>query len=444
MELRDFIVTPLVIMLVYVIAYIIRPHITDQLNRKYYFPAFTVKILGALALGMLYQFYYGGGDTFNFHTIGSRYIWEAFMDSPGKGFELLFSNGEYTGSTYQYSSKIYFYRDSSSFFVIRVATIFDLLTFSTYSATAVCFAVFSFFGSWAFFLAMYRQTPHLHKLIAIAILFIPSVVFWGSGLLKDTLTFACLGFMTYACSNLFIFHRQRIFSFVLLVFSAWVIFSVKKYVLLCFIPAAFLWLYVKQIAMIKSLVFKLLMLPFVTGLIVVIGYLSVDLISRDDPRYALDKIAETSRITAYDIGFYTGKDAGSGYSLGDLDGSFSGMMKLTPQAINVSLFRPYLWEVRNPLMLLSALESAMLLFLTGYVIVKKRTSIFDAFKNPHVAFCLFFSFSFAFSVGISTFNFGTLSRYKIPLLPFYTLSLIYIYYFHENNDKKTGELEATE
>ena len=443
MEARDLIVTPILLILVYIGAYVARPWFTDPVIRKYYFPAITLKIFGALALGFLYQFHYGGGDTFNFHTIGSRYIWEAFIDSPSKGIDLLFSNGEFSGSTYEYASKIYFYRDPSSFFVIRVATIFDLLTFSTYSSTAILFSIVSFLGSWAFFIAMYRQTPHLHKLIAMAILFIPSVVFWGSGLMKDTLTFACLGFMTYACSNLFIRHRKRIISLLLLVVSAWVIFSVKKYILLCFIPAAFLWLYVKQINMIKSAVFKLMMLPFVAGLIIVVGYFSVDLISRDDPRYALDKIAETSRITAYDIGFFTGRDAGSNYSLGDLDGTVSGMVKLTPQAINVSLFRPYLWEVRNPLMLLSALESAALLLLTAYVIIKKRTSLFETINNPNVAFCLFFSLSFAFAVGISTFNFGALSRYKIPLLPFYSLSLIYIYY-NRNNDKKTEVFEPTE
>ncbi len=443
MELRDLIVTPLILILVYVGAYMMRLWYTDSVNRKYFFPALTLKIFGAIALGLLYQFYYGGGDTFNFHTIGSRFVWEAFWDSPVKGFDLLFSEGEFSARTYEYASKIYFYQDQSSFFIIRIATLFDLLTFSSYSGTAVLFAVFSFVGSWAFFSAMYRQKPQLHFWIAVAILFIPSVIFWGSGLLKDTMTFACLGLMTYSVSNLFIKHYRKIGSFVLLLISAWIIFSVKKYILLCFLPAAFLWVYVKQINRIKSIVLKILMFPFVAAMVIGIGYYSVSLISEDDPRYALDKIAETSRITAYDIGFYTGRDAGSGYSLGNLDGSMEGMLKLAPQAINVSLFRPYLWEIKNPLMLLSALESILLLLFTGYVIVKKRSKVIQSLGDPNVAFCLLFSLTFAFAVGVSTFNFGTLSRYKIPLLPFYTLSLIYMLNY-KKSDKKVEVLEETE
>ena len=40
-------------------------------------------------------------------------------------------------------------------------------------------------------------------------------------------------------------------------------------------------------------------------------------------------------------------------------------------------------------------------------------------KDPNLVFCLVFSIIFAFAVGISSYNFGALSRYKIPCLPFY-------------------------
>lgn len=421
----------------------VRPHVTDGVNRKYFFPALTLKIFGAIALGFLYQFYYDGGDTFNFHTIGSRVIWEAFWESPGKGFDLLLSRGEYLAGTYGYASKIFFYQDQSSFFVIRIATLFDLLTFSTYSGTAVLFALFSFVGSWAFFGAMYRQAPQLHLHTALAILFIPSVLFWGSGLLKDTVTFSCLGLMTYSISNIFMRRYQKIGSIFLLVISAWIIFSVKKYILLCFLPAALLWIYADRLAKIRSLILKTLIIPVIAILLVGTGYFSIVLIGMDDPRYSLDKIAMTAQITAYDIGFYSGKDAGSGYSLGELDGTFTNMINKAPQAINVSLFRPYLWEIRNPLMFFSAIESFFFLGLTLYAIAKSRSTIFRAMANPVVIFCFVFSLTFAFAVGVSTFNFGTLSRYKIPLLPFYALGIIYLLNY-SNKDKKFSPLETTE
>lgn len=442
MELRDFLVAPIVIILVYVVAYLIRPQLTDAVNRKYFFPALTLRIFGALALGLLYQFYYYGGDTFNYHTHGSRHIWEAFMNSPVLGWKLLWSDGEPIKGAYVYTSSILFYTDPSSFFIVRIASLFDLFTFSSYAATAVLFAVVSFLGAWSLFAAFYRETPQHHPWIAMATLFIPSVIFWGSGLLKDTLTLAAIGFLTLAVSNLFRFNRKKLFSVMLLILSVWILYSVKKYILLCFLPAAILWIYASYLARIKSLVLKVLIVPVIFALLVVSGYYSIILIGKDDPKYSLDRIATTAQVTAHDIGFYTGKDAGSGYSLGELDGTFGNMMSKAPQAINVSLFRPYLWEVKNPLMLLTALESVLLLMATLIVIIRYSGSMFRSLKNPTVLFCFVFSVSFAFAVGVSTFNFGTLARYKIPLLPFYVLALGYIYY--SNKEKKSAALALTE
>ncbi|MBX2947096.1 MAG: hypothetical protein KF725_14795 [Cyclobacteriaceae bacterium] len=443
MELRDLITTPLVLLLVYIIAYLVRPRVTDAVNRKYFFPALTLRIFGALALGFLYQFYYDGGDTFNYHTHGSRHVWEAFMDSPLLGWKLLTSSGEYGQGTYAYASQIPFYTDPSSFFVIRVAALFDLITFSSYSATVVFFAVISFCGAWALFIAFYCHSPQIHRWVALATLFVPSVIFWGSGLLKDTLTLAAVGILTYCADKIFIHRRYSLVTGIVLVLSVLIIYAVKKYILLCFLPALLLWIYADKLSRIRSVVVKILILPLIAFLLIGSGYYAIYLIGKDDARYSLDRIAITAQITAYDIGFYTGKDAGSSYSLGELDGTFFGMLSKAPEAINVSLFRPYIWEVKNPLMLLSALESSLLLFLTVYILYRSRWKFSFLFRNPTVIFCLVFSITFAFAVGVSTFNFGTLARYKIPLLPFYLLALIEIY-FYVKSLRKLSVFERTE
>jgi hypothetical protein len=178
---------------------------------------------------------------------------------------------------------------------------------------------------------------------------------------------------------------------------------------------------------------------------VVIGfaYYTIVKVGEDDARYSISKISETAKVTAYDIRYWSGRDAGSGYVLGELDGTIGSMVRLAPQAINVSLFRPYIWEVRNPLMLLSAIESLCLLAFSIYVIAKKRAYFFRAFSNANVLFTMIFSILFAFAVGVSTFNFGTLARYKIPLLPFFLVALILILDYSKS-DKKLSEFESKE
>lgn len=443
MELRDLVVTPLLLIILGVGAIVVRPYFTDELTRRYFLPAFWCKVIGALALGFLYQYYYAGGDTYNYHTHGSRIVWNTIIDSPSEGLQLLFGKAGYGAQPYKAASRILFITDPSSYFVVRIAAILDLFTFSTYSATALLFSVFSFAGSWMLFKTFYSIKPELHKLIAIATLFIPSMVFWGSGLLKDTLTLGALGLLTYGIKSVFIDKRKGVGLIIMVLLSTILLFEIKRYIILCYLPAALIWIYIGNLSKIRSMAIRIVLLPIIICLAVLSAYFSAALISKNDERYSLDKLAKTAQITAYDIRYYTGKDAGSGYQLGELDGSFSSMLRLAPAAVNVSLFRPYLWEVRNPLMLLSAMESFIFLVLTIYVLVKLRWNIVKALSEPNIIFCLIFSIAFAFAVGVATFNFGTLARYKIPLLPFYSLALIFLIDYL-NRERKTAALESTE
>lgn len=441
MELRDFIVTPLVVILIYAGAYFVRPFVSDSLNRKYFFPGLTVKIIGAIFVGFIYQFYYDGGDTFNFHTVGSRVVWSAFVENPEKGLRLLFSNGQHTGDLFEYSSQILFFRDSSSFLIVRLASLFDLITFSTYTATAALFAVLSFAGMWMFFLTFYRMYPHLHFRLAIASLFIPSVVFWGSGIFKDTVTLAALGFITYSFDALFFRKKPALQYLILLTIGFLVINAIKKYVLLSFLPALLIWFFSRNMYRIKSLIIRILLLPIVILLAISLGYFAVLKVGEDDPRYNLSSLAQTVKITAYDIRYGWGARTGegSGYTLGELDGSWQSMLRLAPQAINVSLFRPYLWEVSNPLMLLSSMEAAAFLVLTMMTLIQVKYRFFKYLLKPEVLFCFVFSIIFAFAVGVSTYNFGSLSRYKIPMMPFYAVALILMWEYSKRDKKNYGQ-----
>jgi hypothetical protein len=443
MELRDFIVTPPLIILLYVIAYIIRPYVTDSITRRYFIAALSVRIFGALALGFVYQFYYSGGDTYNYHTHGSRIVWQAFADDPSLGLKLLASDGKDVRDIYKYATKIPFFSDRSSFAVVKLASVFDLFTFSTYSGTAVLFSIIGFVGSWMLFQTFYLLRPYQHRLIAMACLFIPSVVFWGSGLLKDTITLACLGFCTFAVFRIFIKGQFNFLIVALLLVSIYGLYAIKIYILLTFLPAVIVWVFLFNFSKIKSLVTKLLMLPFVMFVVVLLSYLAMVKASEDNPKYSINTIAKTAQITAYDIRYWTGRNAGSGYTLGELDGTWQSMIKLFPKGVNVSLFRPYLWEVNNPLMFITALEALALLALSAYVLIKTRQNLLGILSNPTVLFCLLFSITFAFAVGVSTFNFGTLARYKIPLLSFYSLALILIYDSWKR-ERKLAAFERTE
>jgi hypothetical protein len=142
----------------------------------------------------------------------------------------------------------------------------------------------------------------------------------------------------------------------------------------------------------------------------------------------MDTILESARTTYVYLtmeGF-----AESRYSLGEFEPSINGVLKLAPAGMNVTLFRPYFWEANKPITLIASMESLLTLLVTLYVIFK--TGIMRTLKsiltNPVILFCVIFSMVFALSVGITSGNFGTLMRYKIPMMPFYFTALVLIYY----------------
>ena len=392
--------------------------------------------MGAIALGVIYQFYYGMGDTLSFHAHGSRHIWEAFMDSPQTGLQIFFSPERYDHNSYSYLSKIWFSEDAKSFFVVRIAFLFDLVTFSSYSGTAVLFAVISFIGGWLLFNTFYPYALAKIKWIAFASLYLPSVLFWGSGLLKDTITLAALGIATYCFHQLLVLRKVKIIEIILLLISLFCLYSIRKFILQAYLPSIFLWTLAVHLKNINLQIIRVLLIPFISVVAMAGSYFAIVVVGDGDKQYSIDKLAMTAKITAYDIRYGWGArmGEGSGYTLGELDGTWQSMLKLAPGAINVTLFRPYLWEVQNPLMIASALESLFILFLTFFFIYKSRGRLFEAIFSPPVLFCFCFAIVFAFAVGVSTFNFGTLARYKIPVIPFYIIGLILL----SNGEKKTN------
>lgn len=436
MGIQDLIISPIFLLILLTISYFVRERKSDEITRKYFFPALALKIIGAISVGLIYQFYYKGGDTFNYFTHGSTHIWDAFLDSPSKAFKLIAAKGEYETDTYAYARKIWFYRDQHSYFVIRIAAIFGIITLNTYSSIALFFAFFSFLGLWSMFRAFMRFFPELHREFAIAIFFIPSVFFWGSGVLKDTLTLGALGFLTYAFIRIFFEKRGIISPTVIILIASYIIYSIKIYILLCFLPAMILWLFIFYLKKTPSKLVRIAITPFVGAVAAMAMYVAVVKVGEENQRYNLDKISYTAEATARWLSYVSEVEGGSGYSLGDFDYSPVGIAQKFPKAIWVSLYRPYMWEVKNPVMLLSALEAFLMLVMTVYLMITTGLRPFFRYigSKPEILFCLLFAISFGGAVGITTYNFGSLVRYKIPMIPFFLMGLFLIR-FYSRKDK---------
>jgi hypothetical protein len=426
LEFKDLFLTPLYLGIFYMIAFGVRKRVTNVYTRRYFIPALTLKFVGAIALGLVYAYYYKGGDTFNYYHHASL-IYQAFTDSFQAGMKLLLtSGGTYDPETVRYTAAMFWYEAGSSEYLLsRFAAILGLLCFNTYMVMGLFFAFISFTGMWAMYITFVKIRPQMYKELAIATFFIPSVFFWGSGLMKDSICLGALGWLFYAFYKGAIQKRSLITSAVTGVGVAYILVLVKVYILLCFLPAALLWVFNENSERIKNTLLKVIAKPFLIGIGALLAFYAATNLTKGDEKYDIDKIGERSKLVSeylYETGV---KQNGSAYSLGEQDGTLTGMVKLVPQAIVVSLYRPFLWEVRNPVMLLSSLEALVFLVFTLRIII--RSGLFKTLsliiRTPALSLCFIFALAFSGTVGVVSANFGTLVRYKIPMIPFYVAGL---------------------
>ena len=93
--------------------------------------------------------------------------------------------------------------------------------------------------------------------------------------------------------------------------------------------------------------------------------------------------------------------------------------------------RPFLFtDVNNLSLAFEGIQTFILLILTLFVIVKVGLTKFFRILlfNKDVSAFFLFALLFGVTIGLTSYNFGALSRYKIPSIPFFTAVLTIIYY----------------
>ncbi len=417
----DAILLPIFIVVILVLAIIIRETFyRNHVGRDYLLPGLTFKLFGALFFCAIYAFYYGGmGDAFVYHQSAVS-LSESIEANPELGLKLWAT----PANTYEFrltemSDKIPYYSGENTYMVVRIATVLGFLCGNSFWVMNLLFATLSFAGLWLLYTVFVDVYPNAPKTMAIAVFFVPSVFFWGSGLLKDTVTMGCVGGFTYGIYHLLIKRDKILVSIFLIWLSSLLIDAIKGYILWAFFVPLVYWLYLHYRQVFKRNNLKVL---FNVGILSLIGGTVYFLSDRvyDLGYYMLDKFVGM----AMDFQSWHGhlNTVGqTGYSFGKIEFSLVGITSKIPVAINVTLFRPYLTEANNPVMLIAAFEGLAFLLITLYVLYKVGffRSLKIAFGTPFIGFCLLYALFFAFAVGFATYNFGALVRYKIPCLPFY-------------------------
>ena len=427
LSIVDLIVPPILIIIIFLVSK------SRQLKRieanpsyKYYLWGIWMKVIGGIAVCLIYILYYGFGDTMNYYNDCVVMV-NMLFKSPSSLWQILTSSNPEVWYEFDDATGYMIYLgDHHAIVVVKICWILCLITFKSFIGTTILLAWISYSAIWRLYQVFAREFPKLTKEFAIALLFIPSVIFWGSGLLKDTITFASVCLFASSFSILMTRRENIIKNIFLLIISSLLLIWIKPYIFFALLPGSILWYGGIQVFRVNNRLVKSLTTPFLITISLLSGYLMLNLMSDFLGEYSLEKVLDKAVLTQNDLksDYYQG----SSFDIGGFDATVTGILSKMPSAINAALFRPYIWETYNLTMLMSGIENLLLLVFTVYLTIKLRVyNLFRLmFRHRILFFTVYFSIFFAFSVGLTTSNFGSLVRYKIPAIPFFLISLIII------------------
>ena len=440
----DWFLAPIYIIVILVVAVNIqKKQIKSNPIYVFFVRGLAVKIFGGVAVTLVYVFYYRGGDTFAYHLYGGTMV-NLLYHSPMDFIQVLFGDNSaenYSCFTEETGFPGY-WNDIPAFNTIKLMSFPELLGLKLYLPVSVLMGFISFTGIWKLYIMFCECYPNLYKQFAISILFIPSVCFWGSGVLKDAWTIAAAGWYCYSFYRIFI-NRKKLYSNIFtLLLSILIMVLIKPYVFVALLPGSLIWMVWSRILAIRSTFIRILVAPIIFFIGLFFGFILWTSTSSNLREYRdLDSILLKASVSSEDL--KRERYHGSSFDIGSYDATLSGVILKFPIATLTGLFRPFLWESRNPVMYLSGFENLIFLFITVYFLLRRPASFLSSlFTNPLVLFSIIFGIFFAFSVAISTSNFGALVRLRIPAIPFFLSGILLVEYLsrEKENAKKANYL----
>lgn len=403
----------------------------NPLYRDYYLKGLRYKLIGCFGFAVIYLYYYRGGDTVNFFYAVSPLL-KLIIRSPGEYIEFLFSvNAPYPwGSVEEACRKgaCYLLNGSASLTIIKIGSLANLVAFNSFLALSAIFAYWSYQFQWKVFLLVSEVYPKLSKQFAYAFLMVPSVIFWGSGFAKDTIMFSCILQFFYSFYCVFIIKRNLVKNIILLIVVGYLISLIRGFILFTILPCLILMTATYYRTAIRSSALRF----FIGPMFLLVGIAGSVFIVRNLGETVESYSLESLEQKAEGFRSWHTSQGGATYSIeGELDFTPMGILKQTPTALIITLFGPFVWQIRNAVMLFAGIESLIFLYLfTVKVFFNRRLySLFNVLIQDHLLmFCIPFVLILAVAIGLTSFNYGALVRYRIPIMPFFACTFVIVNY----------------
>jgi hypothetical protein len=419
---------------------------------------FILKLIAGGFVFFVYTHHYSGSDFFTY-----------FSDSTVLIKNTLGGHAAYSTAWNGNFENVLF---NSSRVMIALNALLQLFSGGNFYVHAVFFCFFSFIGLVALLKAFLAHFPNRRSSLILALFFIPSVLFWGSAALKESVIIGVVGLLVYL-TDFGLRKKYTLWQLMLIIVLLAVLLFVKIYVLCVLLPlllintvvarttANFLLLkYGAGILMLGLLAFVFAAINPDYNVLRLISdkqakaiseagggvflanekhFVKVDydqqkeiIIKGTDSiyhlkkgsaytRWKLDNMHDTTFVTAsedtaaYRLA-YSIQPAHSVIKLKRLKPDVIDFIKYSPVAFANTLIHPTVFEVKSRYHLLIAIENILIMILILLAIIFFDKAVLE--KKEIILFCLLFAVLLFVLIGMTTPAMGAMVRYKTIALLF--------------------------
>jgi hypothetical protein len=379
---------------------------------------FLAKLFFGFTLWAVYTFYYtdrSTSDIYKFYD-DAQYLHQAWIEQPTSFMSLM--QGKEDSSLNLYTSQMKNWERNFNHsvpfnenrFMIKLNAFMLFISGGNIHIHTILFCLLSFVGCVLLLQVFQHFLPEEKKKWAILTFVFPSFLFWTSGGLKESVIILGLGLLLWG----FVFVKDRgILSLFAIAFGVLLLLFTKYFLFLCLVPALAVYHILSQRKDVRSNLYKYASSLIVLALLVVA-------LAPIDKRLDFARIVAKKQKHAVAEALYM--NAGSYSPVPTVEANLPSIAAGLPVGLWNSLLKPYLWQSRNPMMLMSGAENVLFLLLVVLALVyrDKRATI-----DYNLIFFLLCSVVLYFSlIGLMTPVIGNLVRYRVVLEPLLIFALI--------------------
>ncbi len=371
----------------------------SPLRRGVLLAAFAAKVAGGVAYGLVYYHFYRTGDVVHYFQ-DARKLWTLLPERPDDYLHLVFGYAR-DGVAPEHLRDVYEHLRGSwrtpEFLSVRVHGVLGLLTGMHFYANMVLLNGASLAGLVLLHAAFARTWPRAAGWLAVPVFFLPSALFWCSGIHKDAFALLAIGLAVYALTMPRARLRAR--HGLLLAGAAFLLLNSRPYLLLLLLPNAAVLAWGLRRDGPHALRFALVNAALV---------LLLAQAGRISPRLdLLDRMA-------FETAFLQELKGNVHLDMPPPARDLGGLVRNLPVAVDHVFWQPVVHPPRHAFQVATALTSAaqlLALALLAFRIPWRRR------HPPLAAFSAFLTLGVFLLVGLTVPALGAIVRYKSALLP---------------------------